>query len=331
MKQDGRSRLRALKLGVFASSLPLAVGRRLGFFADQGLEVCVERVRSSRQQMSALADGSYDVVQTSPDNLAAYRVNGTNPLGRRLAVTAFLAADSGMNLVLVGAPGVTDVDVVRHRVLAVDSAHSGFAFVAYALLERHGMFRDRDYTVHEVGGVAARAEHLLNGHCSLTLLSNGFELQAVRRGCTVLDEVGSVARPYLGTVFSCLSAWLEQHPDIATAVTVAYLDAVAWSLDPAHREQAVELLASELGVTSQVAAGLYSPYVDPRHGLVADGMVGQAALRSVLDLRARYGGFDTSEGPVDLDLLSRPGILYDLTTSVRAHRKRSSRSVTTTR
>lgn len=328
MKHDGVSGLRALRLGVFAPSLPLAVGQRLGFFADQGLDVSVDRVQSSRQQMSALADGSYDVIQTSPDNVAAYQVNRSNPLGRLLDVTAFLAADSGMNLVLVGAPGATGDAAVRDPVLAVDSARSGFAFVAYAMLERNGMFRNRDYTVHEVGGVAARAEHLLSGHCSLTLLSNGFEVQAVGRGCTVLEEVGSVARPYLGTVFSSMSAWLARHPDTAIAFTVAYLDAVAWSLDSANREEAVGLLASDLGVTRQAAAALYAPYVDPRHGLVADGVVRQAALRSVLDLRARYDGFD--DGRVDLDSLSRPGVLYDLTTAETAHRKRSPREITTT-
>ena len=58
-------------MGVFYRSLPMIAATELGFYADEGLHVDHQRVSSSIQQFRDLRDGAYDLVQTSPDNVAA--------------------------------------------------------------------------------------------------------------------------------------------------------------------------------------------------------------------------------------------------------------------
>jgi ABC-type nitrate/sulfonate/bicarbonate transport system substrate-binding protein len=70
-------------MGVFFKSLPMIVAQKNGFFSKNGLDVTYAQVSSSRQQFKSLADGTYDIVQTAVDNVAAYHLNKNNPLGRR--------------------------------------------------------------------------------------------------------------------------------------------------------------------------------------------------------------------------------------------------------
>ena len=96
---------------------------------------------SSPAQFRSLETGELDVVMTSPDNVLAYRFLSANPLGRNLPVEILAGIDRGLGLSLCLAPSVTDVADVRDRVVGVDVPESGFAFVAFALLERAGLAR----------------------------------------------------------------------------------------------------------------------------------------------------------------------------------------------
>ncbi|SDG28697.1 hypothetical protein SAMN05421505_10345 [Sinosporangium album] len=66
---------------MFSPSVLARVVRRLGLFADQGLDIVEQPVASSSAQFRALLDGDLDMALTSPDNVLAYRSAPDNPLG----------------------------------------------------------------------------------------------------------------------------------------------------------------------------------------------------------------------------------------------------------
>ncbi|MGC8511272.1 MAG: hypothetical protein ACP5PB_10430 [Acidimicrobiales bacterium] len=90
--------------------------------------------------------------------------------------------DQGLGLSLWSGPAVT-LDVVRDSGLGVGVAQSGFAFVAYALLERRG-FHPGDYEIVTLGSTPQRADAFAAGSCAATILNAGNELIAATR-----DEV----------------------------------------------------------------------------------------------------------------------------------------------
>jgi ABC-type nitrate/sulfonate/bicarbonate transport system substrate-binding protein len=96
--------MRTLGLGYFSASPVLAVARARGLFARAGLTIEAEAVASSPAQFRSLRDGDYDLVLTSPDNVAAHR---------QLNVRIIRAVDGGLGLCLLGAPGVRVVDNLR--------------------------------------------------------------------------------------------------------------------------------------------------------------------------------------------------------------------------
>jgi ABC-type nitrate/sulfonate/bicarbonate transport system substrate-binding protein len=300
----------ALRLGFFTRSLATLAAQAEGFDAAEGVAVEEFPVSGSRQAFQFLRDGLYDIVLASADNPVNFRLNPHNATGAALDVRMFMGADYGMNLTLVAQPGLTRVEDLRGKALAVDAPDSGFAFVLYKIMRLHGLERDVDYAVVSAGGTPARFSALLSGQFDATLLNSGFELRAAAAGRVLLDSVGAVASPYLGQVFSATVPWLVEHEDAVVRFTRAYVRAVRWARDPSNREAAIALLATQPNTSGALAEQIYAVQVSDGVGLIPEARIDRKGLYNVLALRAEFNGFEMHE---NLRRLSAPaGGLFDL-------------------
>jgi len=271
----------SLTLGSFTPSVLLRVARDTGALAEAGLEVTETPVPSSPGQFSALLDGSLDAVLTSPDNVLAYRYSPTNPLGRTADARIVSAVDRGLGLGLYAASGPADL---RGGTFGVDVPGSGFAFAMYALAESVGLGRD-DYEVVALGSTPKRLQALLRGECAATMLNAGNELHAEAAGYRALATVSRTCAPYLGTVLAVLGdAQLEPAGRLAAALARTAAGVVAGRLDGPTTAAA----ADALGLPPPLAERYLARLKDPAEGLVPDGAVDPAAIRTILDLRRRY-------------------------------------------
>ncbi len=300
-------------LGKFTNTLPVLAAQTKGFYAAENLTVIEEQVTSSTQAYQALNVGSsaggYDILLNSPDNVINYRLNASNPLGTPLDVKAFFGDNYGLNLTLVTRPGITSAADLRGKTVAVDARDSGFAFVLYKILRQYGLERDQDYKVVLAGGGLQRYQALLRGEFEATLLNGGFETRAANAGYVLLNSVCDVAYPYLGGVAAAKTGWLEQNRQVAVRFVRAYYNATEWVLDPANREEAINLLMMP-NVSRQVAEELYKLQVQDDVGIIPDLSIERKALYTVLKLREEFNGFDQ---PQDLKKLSKEkGGIYDL-------------------
>jgi ABC-type nitrate/sulfonate/bicarbonate transport system substrate-binding protein len=255
-----------IQLGSFTPSVLLRVARRTGRLAAAGLDVVETPVASSPAQFAALLDGSLDVVLTSPDNVLAHRYIGPKADVRMLA-----AIDRGMGLALYGKLG--------HR-FAVDVPTSGFAFAMYALAASLGRSRS-SYELVALGSTPKRLTALLTGECDATMLNAGNELHAEAAGYQPLARAAEVCSPYLGTVLAGLSP-----SDALVAALTETADAiVAGSLDDLVTSEAIDAL----GLTGALAGRYLARLKDPAEGLVPGGRIDPDSIRTLVDLRLRYG------------------------------------------
>ena len=300
----------ALRLGLFTRSLATLAAQAEGFYAAEGVAVEEFAVSGSRQAFEFLRDGLYDIVLASVDNPVNFRLNPHNAAGAALDVRMFMGADYGMNLTLVAQPGMTRVEDLRGKTLAVDAPDSGFAFVLYKIMRLHGLERGVDYAVVSAGGTPARFSALLAGQFDATLLNSGFELRAAAAGRVLLDSVATVASPYLGQVFSSMVPWLADHDDAVVRFMRAYVRAVRWVLDPSNRDAAIALLVTQPNTSAALAEQIYAVQVADGVGLIPEARIDRKGLYNVLALRAEFNGFETHE---NLRRLSTPaGGLFDL-------------------
>src|SRR5258706_15732495 len=125
---------------------PVWVAQEKGLFAKNGIEVKVTPTPSSVFQLTGLIEGKFDIAMTAIDNLIAYREGqGEEPvLGPDLF--AFMGSDNGF-LRLVSVPEIKSYSKMKGKTLSVDARTTGYAFVAFEMLERGGLRLDKDYSV----------------------------------------------------------------------------------------------------------------------------------------------------------------------------------------
>jgi ABC-type nitrate/sulfonate/bicarbonate transport system substrate-binding protein len=292
-----------LHLGYFSRSVVSAVARHRGLYAEAGLTVTETPVESSPGQFRSLLAGEFDLVLTSPDNVAAYRLSAANPLNQQADVRILLGVDAGMGLTIVASDAISSIGELRGRTVAVDVPQSGFALVFLAMLATAGLQPERDFTLVSLGSTPRRKVALTEGRCDATMLNAGHDIAAELEGCRRLASVTDAYFPYLGTVLASTGSWLEQHEEVAARFAAVWLRAVEVILDPAEREFIEPLTASVLGVPDAGAARAYDVLTSERDGLIPDGRVSDDALATVLGLRSQSVSTAKAAGLVDSRLL----------------------------
>ena len=275
-----------LRIGTFTPSLLIDLARSTGRLDRADLEVTEIPVPSSPAQFRALEAGEFDVVMTSPDNVLAYRFLSANPLQRNLPVQILAGVDRGLGLSLCLAPSVADVADVRDRVVGVDVPGSGFAFVAFALLQRAGLGKD-DYTVESLGSTPRRAAALAEGTIAATVLNAGNELRAKASGCRIVSTVADVG-PYLGTVMAALTTEDSTVTGPRNRLAEVVIDTAQDIVTGRLRGEVVEAAGRLLGLAEPEALAHLECLLDRTHGLITDGHVDEASINTLIDLRRRH-------------------------------------------
>lgn len=296
--------VRAVELGSFTPSVVLEVARRTGALASAGLEVVERAVPSSPSQFRSLIDDELHVGLTNPDNVFAYRFDPHNPLGELVDARILAGIDRGLGLGVWARPGAT-VDDLRGAVVGVDVPGSGFALALFTLLERRGLGRD-DYQVVKLGSTPQRLQALLDGGCAATMLGAGNELSAEAAGCTLIASVSDELSPYLATALCVVrDEHVEVGHDLAAVLTATAAGIVGGEL----AETAVEAAADRLGLDDALARRYVERLAHPGDGLIIDGAVDAAALRTVLDLRRHWLPRVVDGRDVLADALEDPGLV----------------------
>lgn len=273
-----------LTIGTFTPSFLIELARRDGGFSAAGLEVTEESVTSSPQQFRSLADGDYDVIFTNPDNVVAYEFLSDNPLGETMTLRVMAGIDRGLGLGLFRGPEVADP--LHAGRLGVDVAGSGFAFVAYEILARHGVSL-ADVTIEALGATPRRVDALVRGECDYTILNAGNDLRATAQGCVAVARVFEVG-PYVGTVLAALRTSDPEALDAQHRFRDVLRATIADVLSGRRDDEIVAIVQPLLDL-SDVAARQHLECVhDPTTGLVADGVVDRASMATVVELRRHH-------------------------------------------
>jgi ABC-type nitrate/sulfonate/bicarbonate transport system substrate-binding protein len=302
------SRDEQLKVGTFTPSLLIDLARSSGAFRRKGLDVVESLVASSPAQFTSLEAGELDVVFTSPDNVLAYQFLSDNPLRRNIPLQILCGIDRGLGLSLWKGPGIASAEQLRGRILGVDVPQSGFAFVAYALLERAGL-RPGDYELESLGSTPRRTDALIAGACAVTILNAGNELRAAGNGCTFVSPVADLG-PYYGTVLATLADRGGDVNEVNQRFAGALLATAGEIISGARKADVVEAATRLLHLSDAEARDHYDCLLDPVTGFVASGRVDRASVATLVELRRAYAPTPELDRIMDaLDTVVLDGVL----------------------
>ncbi len=278
---------------------PIWVGQERGFFARNGVEIKTINTPNSREQLTGLINGQFEIAMTAVDNLLAYREGqGAVPIDGANLI-AVMGADNGF--LRVGAqPNIKTFADLRGTTLSVDALTTGYAFVLLEVLERNGLVLDRDYKTVSAGGVLSRYNDLIAGKHSATMLISPFEVLAKEKGINVLADASAALGSYQGLVAGVRKTWADNNRNTLIGYIRGYRSALDWLYDPKNKEAALEIFIKNVnGATRQSAETSYAILLDPKNGFTRDASISVEGVRTAVQLREKYGKPQKKMQPVE--------------------------------
>jgi ABC-type nitrate/sulfonate/bicarbonate transport system substrate-binding protein len=275
-------------------TLPLFAAQANDFFARRGLAIDIKPAPNSEEQRKGLAEGRYQIVHGAADQCVALVEAGADAI-------IVAGGDNGFNHLFVQ-PDIAGIADLRGKMLVADVANTGWSFVLYEILRRHGLQRG-DYSIHEAGAPFRRFEAMRTDKAMAAAVINPpFAIHARRAGLKDMGPVADQIGPYLGTVPYVLRGWAAEHAGTLVAYLAACIEGLRWSLDPANRTAAIGLYADRLNLSADMAAETYAIAVDPVSGLARDATFDLEGFKTVLRLRAAFEGGSASPPEKYFDL-----------------------------
>ena len=269
-------------------NLPVWVAQRQGYFDAQRVSVQLTYTPSSGFLVSGLLDGRFDIGLALVDNLFAYQEGqGEAKIPDNPDLFAFIGSDGGF-LSVVAAPSINAFADLKGKTLSVDAMTTGAAFVLREIAARNGL-GEGSATYVRAGGTANRYQDLLAGKHEATLLRTPFEILAQNRGFHQL-ATAEVLGPYQGTAGIARRSWARDHEVALVGFIRAYKAAMDWLYDRANRDVVEALLVANIrDMTPALARQSGDLLLADKVGLTRDLALDPAGLRTVLELRSKYG------------------------------------------
>jgi ABC-type nitrate/sulfonate/bicarbonate transport system substrate-binding protein len=275
-------------------NLPVHAGREKGIFEQHGLDIEIAYTPGSLYLSEALRKEEFAIGHTGADDIVA---DVEDFGGSPSSLFIFMGLHSGL-LSIVGASGMTTVESLRGKELAVDARASGYVFVLEKLLCSKGFGPD-DYRLVEIGGIDRRYHALLEGKVAGTLLLPPFVGNAVARGCHVLARGDQIVSCYQGTVGAAKRSWGEKNRNLLVNYIRAYIEATLWCFDIKNRASCLELLATHNGLGGKAAEETLDALLDSDYGLYPKAELNLPGLKAVLELRAEMGHLNQPLPPAE--------------------------------
>ncbi len=266
-----------------AKALALQAGIAKGLFARRGLTVELEFTEGSKAQRDGLAAAKFQIAQGAVDNAVAMIEVA------RADVVIVAGGDSGMNEFFVQ-DGINSFAELRGRTILVDAPDTAYALQVKKLLARHGV-PPGAYTLKPAGAGVYRFQAMAADKSNAAAILNPpFTVEAERLGMRSLGNTIALLGPYQAVGVFAMRAWAVANQDALERYLAAYVEAVRWVRDPAHRAESVALLMSEHRLAKDIAERTYEQLIDPAFGFTPDARLDMDGFRNLLALRAEVEG-----------------------------------------
>lgn len=268
-----------IRINVFpgVQNFPNFAAEHKGFFERRGLQVETTFTKSSEEQRNAVATGACDIAHSAVDNALA--LNDAN-----IDTTILVGLDHGFNKLVVR-PNIRTFDDLRGKTFGVDAIDTAFAVLFYEVLRRKGLAKVKDYKAQAVGATRFRLEALQRGEIDFAVLNLPFNLLAEEAGLNILADPLDIIGPYQSTAGFARRDRAKARRDTLTRYLASYIEGLRWATDPAHRSEAIEMLARRMQLTAGVAERCYELVTGPVGGFARDAKLDLRGMDCVVALR----------------------------------------------
>jgi NitT/TauT family transport system substrate-binding protein len=223
---------------ISADQLPAWVAKESGIFAKNGLDVQLIFFTGGSTAILALVSGDVPITQVSGPGLVSSALAGSD--------SVFVAAGIiSLNYVLMGKPGVKNVEQLKGGSLAISRFGSATDSIARFALKRIGLTPGKDVTLVQVGSGPARLDALQTGKVTAAVINPPSSFIAEKRGLAVIADVAQMGLVFQHTGAGTTKKYIRENPDIVRRYVKSHVEAVhrMWT----DREAGIKALAKYMG------------------------------------------------------------------------------------
>ena len=265
-----------------AQNLSMWVALEKGFFKSKGLNVDLTYTMNSTELRDGLAGGKFDIAHSAVDNSVAivdYKEQES---------VILMGGDSSLNE-LFFQPELKSLNDIRGKVLVVDAPNTAYALQVKKALALAGI-PDTEYKLNPVGRTALRLEAMKNSKENAAApLNPPFSIQAKQAGLKSMGKLVDLVGPYQGQGMFAMRPWIMQNKEIVERYIAAWILAVRWSLNPANKNEALEILTQNMKLDREIIEQSYQLLVTPGFGLDKDAQFSQKGFDNLLSIRTEFG------------------------------------------
>lgn len=282
------------------NTLPLWVGKFLGFFAEQKINNEIVVMRSAARQVQALIAGSIELSAQAPDPLIRAVENGADLLMLSGLVNA-------PTYDLLAAKKYKSIEDLRGTTLGVSGITSSIGLLLQKMLSAHGLVYRRDYSMVEVGGTGSRLAALQSGAISAGLIGPPFSYVAVEQGFNMLGDMKDYIPEVQFTALSVSKSWAYKNQNLIEDYLVALLKTNRYIYENKSGTKAI--IQDLFKVKPEYAERVYDYWVRNKV-LPRDGNITVKGTEVVMDILEALGDFKGKVRPkaekyIDTAFLSR--------------------------
>ena len=223
---------------ISGDQLPLWVGKELGIFEKNGLEVQPIFFTGGSTAILALVSGDVPITQVSGPGLVSSAIGGSDAV--------FVAGGmTSLNYVLMGKPGITSAEQLKGGSVAISRFGSATDTIARFALKKVGLTPVKDVTIVQVGSGPDRLAAILTGRVTAAVINPPSSFQAEKKGLAVLADVAKMGLVFQHTGPATTRKYIREHPDIVRRYIKGHVEAVHRMYS--DKEGTIKVLAKYMG------------------------------------------------------------------------------------
>lgn len=271
-------------LTLLGRPIQFVVADKQGLFSKYRIEVLNDNKKNSDELRADLAAGKGDVAYLAVDNAVAMV-----ELAHQDVV--IVMGGEGSQNELIAQKDIKSIAGLRGKTLIVDAPNTAYALQMKKILLLSGLVAGKDYEIKPFGAtpqrlIAMREQKDFAG----SMLGPPVSLVAKKEGFVSLGSVQQLIGPYQAAGFFTQRAWAKDHRDLLIAFLSACIEAQRWLLNPANKQQVIELLAAQFHLAPEIATEDYDLSITHPGGFANDAQFDLRGFENVLKLRAEVEG-----------------------------------------
>jgi ABC-type nitrate/sulfonate/bicarbonate transport system substrate-binding protein len=271
-------------LTLLGRPMQFVVADKLGLFTRHDLEVVNDNKKNSDELRADLAAGKGDLAYLAVDNAVAMV-----ELAHQDVV--IVMGGEGSQNELMAQPTIKSVANLRGKTLIVDAPNTAYALQMKKILALNGMTAGKDYEIKPFGATPQRLAAMReNKNFAGSMLGPPTSLVAKHEGFVSVGSVQQLIGPYQAAGFFTQRAWATEHRELLVAFLSACIEAQRWLLNPANKQQVIDLLIAEYHFSPEIAAEDYDLAMHQPGGFAKDAQFDLRGFENVLKLRADVEG-----------------------------------------